>query len=179
MTKETLSTVGVGALVALLGAVAVYQLLEVKRASSLVSEGVDLGQVVVPSSGVELPNFVGRALDGGRLGLKDISEGPCSVIVFFSPKCPWCEVLAEDLGPHDSVGDFPARWVSLPVADIGDVRDFAAVHQLPEPVLVMDDWLDVGAVGVLATPTLYLVKESGEFVREVVASQAPTRADCA
>ena len=117
----------------------------------------------------QAPAFELETLDGGIVSLAD-TRGRPTVLYFFAPWCTVCNYSSHNivaLREARSEEDLAVYAIGLGWEDAGDLRRFAAEHELNVPVLLGDDRVQRD-YKVTSFPTVYVVDPEGNVSDAVV-----------
>lgn len=92
--------------------------------------------------------------------LRDAIGSSCAAVLFFSPTCVACEIIAPLWSDRRSILVGATRlsvvWVSV-TPDVEEGRAFMTKHRLHGPLYVLPRISEMFTLGIHGTPTLYVV----------------------
>lgn len=112
--------------------------------------------------GESIPEFVLADLNGREVGT-DHLKGKSTLVTFWSPTCPHCAKMAEELRKWE--GERRNGDPNLIVFSDGDVDEHKALG-LESPVLIDKGYVTAGKFGMFGSPSAVLVNEDGIIITE-------------
>jgi thiol-disulfide isomerase/thioredoxin len=133
-------------------------------------DGIRTGQALSLAS-LRLPT-----LDGELLGPADL-PGRAVVLEFWATWCGPCAVQADIL--HTVYEEYGSRGVAFLAVNFGEpaeeVREYAAKHPFPYPLVLDEDGSVSAGAGVAGLPTVVVLDAEGKVVLESVGITATSR----
>src|SRR5262249_17983406 len=117
--------------------------------------------------GTVIPSFRLPDLMGRMVALEDF-RGQRVLLVHWSPKCGFCDLIAPDLAGRQT--DLRKRNVELLLVSYGDVESnstLAEEHGLECPILLQQESQTVEVFQRLGTPVAYLLDERGQVAQPI------------
>ncbi|HQY67353.1 MAG TPA: redoxin domain-containing protein [Pyrinomonadaceae bacterium] len=150
------------------GDTAIAELVERARSSDLDAERLHIKDGDSDSSakpneiGTKLPEFALTAIDGREVSSSGIDRQ--TLIAFWSPSCPHCSKMAEDLRKWDSQKG-PQDPDLLLFSD-GDLELHSGLG-LTSPVVLDKGYVVAATLGMHGTPSAIMIDESGRYASEI------------
>jgi len=112
--------------------------------------------------GEKIPEFELQDLKGSKVTDKSLL-GNRSLVVFFSPTCPHCVNMVDELKQWDSTKGSDAPNLVL-LSDGDEAKNSA--FGLASPILLDQEREVSTVIGMMGTPSAILVNEAGEIITE-------------
>lgn len=113
--------------------------------------------------GSEVPDFEIKSIDGETVSKSGLG-GQNALITFWSPTCPHCKHIAEELRTWDSSkGDDEPRLVLFSDGEVEVHRELG----IKSPIVIDKDYTIAGKIGMHGTPSAILIDEHGRYASEI------------
>ena len=122
------------------------------------------GSRQLPEVGSRAPEFSLPRLDGGEIGLEEITAQGPALLAFFKISCPVCQLTLPFLERVHQAGKLAVYGISQ--NDAGDTRDFAQRYGVTFPMLLDSEktgYAASNAYGISSVPTIFAIGRDGSI----------------
>lgn len=150
------------------GDAAIIELMDKVKASDLTQEftyfklSTGNGIIARTNVGDEIPEFSIDAIDGRTVTSDDL-KGKTTLLTFWSPTCPFCAQMMEEIKAWDVAKGADAP--ELIVFSNGDIESHRQLG-MRSPIVLDPEHELAGTLGMYGTPSAILINEEGRFASE-------------